>query len=286
MPYGVKHGIKTPGQFGMGDLLGLALSGAAGIVAALVTDFQAQGEASALYTINKWVVEVGSVLGFTDIPLWMVVLGLTAAGAGSIFYFQPITRQGAFAQGFGLLAVLMTMTPPNLAGGLSAYTDSLAPLEAPVDAREASLQPRLINASYTPGDAALYRVQNTTTQAAKYDLHLRITFPDGIPDDVANMIRRGTIRGRLHNEDMGSTWNLFRSAGGTVRREGNSLVIHAGVPARSDSARLWVRIEAAGYAIEEQSAIADLSAPLEWTVEMQTSNVPLPIQRLGKSYWF
>lgn len=286
MPYGVKHGIKTPGEFKTGDMMGLALSGAAGIVAALVTDFQAQGEASALYTINKWVVEVGGVLGFTDIPLWMVVLGLTGVGAGSIFYFQPITRQGAFAQGFGLLAVLMTMTPPNLAGGLSSYTDALVPLEAPVGAREASLQPRLINASYSPGDAAIYRVQNATTQAAKYDLHLRILFPEGIPDDVANMIRRGTIRGRLHNEDMGSTWNLFRSAGGTVRREGNALVIDAGVPARSESARLWVRIEAAGYAIEEQSAIANLDAPLDWTIEMQTSNVPLPIQRLGKSYWF
>jgi len=285
MPYGVKHGIKTPGEFKTGDMLGLALSGAAGIVAALVTDFQAQGEASALYTINKWAVEVGGLLGFTDIPLWMVVLGLTAAGAGSVFYFQPITRQGAFAQGFGLLAVLMTMTPPNLAGGLSSYTDILAPLGAPVDAREASLQPRLINASYTPGGATLYEIQNRS-EAAKYDLHLRILFPEGIPDDVANMIRRGTIRGRLHNEDMGSTWNLFRSAGGTVRREGNALVIHAGVPARSDSARLWVRIEAAGYAIEEQSAIAKLGSPVEWTVEMQTSNVPLPIQRLGKSYWF
>ncbi|MEM9616686.1 MAG: hypothetical protein AAF936_01900 [Pseudomonadota bacterium] len=288
MPYGVKHGIKTPGQFGMGDILGLGLAGAAGIVAALVTDFQAQGEASALYTINKWVVEIGGVLGFTDIPLWMVVLGMTAIGAGSIFYFQPITRQGAFAQGFGLLAVLMTATPPNLAGGLSSFPDTLAPLESlePAEvSREAALGARLINANFSADNARLYQVQNRS-EAAKYDLYLKIVFPDGIPNDVADMIRRGTIRGRLHNEELGSTWNLFRSAGGTLRREGNSLVIHAGVPARSDSARLWVRVEAAGYTIEEQSAVATLSRPLEWTVEMQSSNVPLPIQRLSKSYWF
>ena len=47
MPYGVKQGIKTPGEFGMGDMFGLALASASGIVAALVTDFQAQGESSA-----------------------------------------------------------------------------------------------------------------------------------------------------------------------------------------------------------------------------------------------
>ena len=285
MPYGVKQGIKTPGEFGMGDMLGLALAGSAGIVAALVTDFQAQGESSALYTINKWVVEIGGILGFTDIPLWMVVVGLTTVGAGSVFYFQPITRQGAFAQGFGLLAVLMTATPPNLAGGLSAFTDSLAPLESVSVSREASLDARVINASFSADEARLYQVQNRS-EAAKYDLRLRIEFPEGIPDDIADMIRRGTLRGRLHNEEMGSTWNLFRSAGGTIRREGDALVIHAGVPARSDTARLWVRIECAKYAIEEQSAMATLGQPLEWTVEMKTSNVPLPIQRLGKSYWF
>ncbi|MHA7873191.1 MAG: hypothetical protein ACX939_12650, partial [Hyphococcus sp.] len=65
-----------------------------------------------------------------------------------------------------------------------------------------------------------------------------------------------------------------------------ALLIHAGVPARSERARLWVRIEAVGYAIEEQSAIAGLGQPLDWTIVMQDSSVPLPIQRLGKSYWF
>ena len=129
MPYGVKRGVKTPGSFTTADMMGLALSGAAGIIAALVTDYQQSGEASALYTINQWVVQLGSILGFTDIPLWMVVIGMTLVGAGSIFYFQPITRQGAFAQGFGLLAVLMTAVPSNLAGGLQGINDNLPGLE-------------------------------------------------------------------------------------------------------------------------------------------------------------
>lgn len=281
MPYGVKQGVKTPGNFTITDMAGLALSGAAGIIAALVTDYQQQGESSALFTINQWFVQFGSLLGFTDIPLWMVVLGMTAVGAGSIFYFQPITRQGAFAQGFGLLAVLMTAIPADLAGGIQGINDSLPGLE-PATTREASVQGRIYQASYT---TAQY-VPAQSQRAAKYDVHLIINFPDGLPANVDTMIRRGSLRGRLHNEDLNQTWNLFRSAGGTVRKQGNSLVIHAGVPARSNEARLWVRVEAEGYAIQVESYQASVGEPVEWNVDMTPSSTPLFIQRLGKSYWF
>ena len=254
-----------------------------GIIAALVTDYQQQGETSALFTINQWVVQLGSILGFTDIPLWMVVIGMTAVGAGSIFYFQPITRQGAFAQGFGLLAVLMTAVPADLAGGIESMTDSLPGLE-PAVAREAPAETgRVYEASYS-SSAQYVQVQNR--EAAKYNVHLTINFPDGLPDDVDTMIRRGTLRGRLHNEDLNETWNIFRTSGGTVRRQGDSLVIQAGVPARSNDARLWVRIEAQGYAIELQSYDASVGETVNWVVDMTPSSTPLFIQRLGKSYWF
>lgn len=282
MPYGVKQGVKTPGNFTITDMAGLALSGAAGIIAALVTDYQQQGESSALFTINQWFVQFGSLLGFTDIPLWMVVLGMTAVGAGSIFYFQPITRQGAFAQGFGLLAVLMTAIPADLAGGIQGINDSLPGLE-PATTREASVQGRIYQASYT---TAQYVPAQSQRGAAKYDVHLVISFPNGLPDNVDTMIRRGSLRGRLHNEDINQTWNLFRSAGGTVRKQGNSLVIHAGVPARSDEARLWVRVEAEGYAIQVESYQASVGETVDWNVDMIPSSTPLFIQRLGKSYWF
>ena len=282
MPYGVKQGVKTPGNYTIADMAGLALSGAAGIIAALVTDYQQQGESSALFTINQWFVQFGSLLGFTDIPLWMVVLGMTAVGAGSIFYFQPITRQGAFAQGFGLLAVLMTAVPADLAGGIQGINDSLPGLES-VSTREASIEGRVYQASYTP---AQYVQAQSERGAAKYDVHLVINFPNGLPDNVDTMIRRGSLRGRLHNEDLNQTWNLFRSAGGTVRKQGNSLVIHAGVPARSKDARLWVRVEAEGYTIQVESYQASVGETVEWNVDMVPSSTPLFIQRLGKSYWF
>lgn len=288
--YGVKRGLKAPGEFGFGDIMGLGLAGAAGIIAALVTDYQQQGEASALFTINQWVVQLGSILGFTDIPLWMVVVGMTAIGAGSIFYFQPITRQGAFAQGFGLLAVLMTATPGDLAGGLEAINDNLPGLDSSLSREAALTTPQggaqIFTAAYRPGDAKVIQVQRSAAEAAKYDLHLEIVFPEGLSSDFDTLIRTGAMRGRLHNENTNETWNLFRSAGGTIRQEGNSLIIHAGVPAREATAQLWVRIECAGYEIEVQSATARLNSSVDWEIVMTPSSTPLFFQRLRKSYWF
>ncbi len=284
MAYGSKHGIKAPGEYGLMDIAGLGLAGAAGIVAALVTDYQQKGEASSLYTINQWAATLGEILGFGQVPLWGVVLALIAAGALSIFYFQPITRQGAFAQGFGLLAVTMTAIPADLAGGLQSTGPMLPDLEPVAVTREVGLQDGIITASLRAQEAQIVEVQDS--RAAKYVLELNIVFPGGVPDDVDSMIRRGALRGRLHNADTKETFNLFRTAGGNLIIRGDSLVIRAGVPARSTEATLWVRIECEGYSIEEQSAKATLNSGLSWTVTMRTSSTPLFIQRLGRSYWF
>lgn len=284
MAYGAKRGIKTPGEYGMLDIAGLGLAGAAGIVAALITDYQQKGEASSLYTINQWAATLGDILGFGQAPLWTVVLSLIAAGALSIFYFQPITRQGAFAQGFGLLAVIMTAVPADLAGGLQPTGPVLPDLEPVAINREATLGDGIVVASFQAEAARIIDAQER--QAARYVVELSIVFPGGVPADVGAMIRRGALRGRLHNVDTKETFNLFRTAGGDVIVRGDSLVVRCGVPARSTEATLWVRIEAEGYAIEEQSARADLDAGLAWTVNMRPSSTPLLIQRLAKSYWF
>jgi hypothetical protein len=212
----------------------------------------------------------------------MVVLGMTLVGAGSIFYFQPITRQGAFAQGFGLLAVLMTAVPANLAGGLEGLNDSLPGLE-PASMREVSTEGRIYHASYSP---AQYMEVQDRRGPAKYDCTLTINFPNGLPDSIDTMLRKGTLRGRMHNADTGETYNLFRAAGGTMQKQGNSLVIRAGIPARSQNATIWVRVEAESYAILEKSAEASLDRPFNWTVNMEPSSTPLFMQRLNKSYWF
>ncbi|MGE0409625.1 MAG: hypothetical protein AB7P23_10245 [Amphiplicatus sp.] len=292
MAYGVKRGVKAPGEFSAVDIFGLSIAGAAGIVAALVTDYQQKGEASALYTINQWVVALARMAGLGDIPLWLVIVGLVVIGAGSIFYFQPITRQGAFAQGFGLFAVMMTAVPAQLGGALQPHNAledlDLAAASGVLEAKihnASAIAPAFSKAAARPGEARVYTVQ-ATRGAAKYDVRLTIAFPKGVPDDIDTMIRQGAVRGRLHNSDTKTTYNLFRSSGGSVDRTADGLIIRAGVPARSDNATLWVRVEVEGYAIEEQSAAARLGETLDWRITMQPSSTPLFLQRLGKSYWF
>jgi len=295
MAYGVKRGVKAPGEFGISDIAGLALAGSAGIVSALVTDYQQKGEASALYTLNQWADSFASLFGFNFVPLWGVVIGLIAVGAGSVFYFQPITRQGAFAQGFGLLAVMMTAIPADLAGGLEATFDELQEFdqleELPIKGVQAKLDnlgTRTSNGvqstSYTQGDARIVDVQSR--RVSRYSVQINVVFPEGVPDNIQQMIRTGAVRGRLHNAETGSTYNLFRTGGGTLDIRGNSIVIRASIPARSDEAKLWIRIECNSHKIEEQSATAKLGTPLNWTVNLEKSSTPMFLQRLQKSYWF
>lgn len=303
MAYGVKRGVKTPGDFNTSDIAGLALASAAGIVSALVVDYNQKGEASAIYTINQWAVQLSRLLSLGDIPLWAVVVTIIAVGAGSIFYFQPITRQGAYAQGFGLLAVVMTAVPADLAGGLEAMaTRDLAPIPAPPSPgpgsapgtpSDAPVAPTpgggVVRANFSPAAEVqpateIGDVQNR--QGAVYDVTLTINFPNGLPDDVESMIRKGSLRGRLHNQDSGETFNLFRTAGGMVQQRGNTIVVLAGVPATKASATLWVRIEAERYKIDVRSTTATVGQKLDWRINMEPSSTPLFVQRLNNSYWF
>ncbi len=282
MAYGARRGGKGPGEIGLSDVFGLALSGGAGVLAALLTDYNQKGEASALFQINEWVVGAGSALGFGDVPLWAIMLGLIAIGAGSVFYFQPITRPAAFAQGFGLLAAVMTAVPANVAGGLMAPKGD-AFVEPAVAAPDADTP--VAEATYQIATARIVTVQDDSRQPA-YALRLTVNFPNGAPKDFDAALRRGSVRGRLHNEGSKESFDLFRTAGGEVDLKGKVLTILAGVPARADSATLWVRLEVEGYVIEEQSAKAVLGAPLDWSVTMRPSRTPLFVQRLGRSYWF
>jgi hypothetical protein len=289
MPYGVRRGIKAPGEYRLGDLTSLGVWSAAGILAALATDFSQKGETSALYKINEWVVTAGRNFGIGDVPLWGVGLGLIVTGALSIFYFQPITRLGAFARGFGLLAAAMTATPTDLVSGIQG-AGLLQPLQPAVFVDEAALNPEAsMNApthvASSGGEVRTFAVQAVRSDA-RYDVRLTVSFPNGAPKDIPALVKRDQLRGRLHNEGTKETFNLFQSAGGAVETTAKTIVIKAGVPAKSKEATLWVRIEAEGYAIELQSAKANLDKPLEWTITMRPSKTPLAMQRLGKSYWF
>jgi hypothetical protein len=270
--------------------MSLGLASAGGIFAALATDFSQKGENSALYKINEWVVAGGRNLGYGDVPLWGVAAGLIGFGAASIFYFQPLTRIGAFARGFGLLAAAMTATPTSLVSGIQGASQLLQPISPTITLEQPSLNPEMddaapVEAVYRASEVRAFAVQDLRPGAV-YDVKLKIVFPNGAPKNYPDLVKRDQLRGRLHNEATKETFNLFQSAGGTITTTKNEILINAGVPAKAKTGTLWVRIEAEGYTIDVQSAKATVGKPLDWTMTLRPSKTPLAIQRLGKSYWF
>ena len=271
MAYGDRNMRREPGGFGAMDLMGMGLAAAFGIAAAIVFDLTQHDEGSALFVINKWVASVTEVVGIGAIPLYGVVLLLMGLGAFSILYFQPVTMRGAFAQGFGALAALATVAPSDLGTALPGAGEALPP--AAFD-EPAALTP----AAYRTASAA-----RVAAQAEGYTIRIRVNFPEGI-GDIETMIRKGSLRGKLHNETAGQTYNLFRSGGGGLKLEDGTLYISTRLPGEADTATLWARIEAEGYAIQVENYLARQGANPVWTINMRPSNRPLFLQRMGQSY--
>ena len=275
MAYGERTMRKMPGEFGPVDMMGMGLSAAAGIVAAIVFDLTQHDDASALFLINKWVARVTEMVGLGSIPLYGVVLLLMGLGATSILYFQPVTMKGAFAQGFGALAALTTIAPSDLGTALPGPS-----LEALPPASEEGAA--AIPAAYAVPAAASVGA----ALADGYGVRMRIVFPGGLPEDIERMVDAGTVRGRLHNEGSGRTYNLFRAGGGDLDYADGVLRVSTRLPGDEPATDLTVRIEAAGYAIRTESVrVAQGPNPI-WTIQMEPSASPLFLQRMGRSYKF
>lgn len=271
MAYGDRRSIRNPGEFRAGDIAGLAAASGFGLVGALSADYFLKGQASAFVTLSELAVAVGRAAGLGDLPLWSVALALVLIGAVSVLLFQPVTRLGAFARGFGLLAAIMAATPTDIPSGLAS-------IDRHADSAPSELAG---SAASKPGSSAA-----SVDAAEQFVVLVRIVFPGGAPQNFEELARTGRLRGRLHNEATGATFDLFRTAGASLSGDGAAIEIRAGVPTDTERANLWVRIEAEGYGIELQSAEASLARPLEWTIELRKSSVPLNLQRFGKSIWF
>lgn len=306
MAYGERRGVhKMPGEYSIADLVGFGFAGALGIVAAVMIDMT-QSESSALFTINRWFARITDMLGMGDLPLYAVILILMAIGAISVLYFQPVTMRGAFAQGFGALAILMTVAPSGLGTPLDAPDMPTILEEAEGAVASNAPQARLAssvgtvegaavrnsmmhNAVYTPSaEPQLRTVAFQDAATVKYNLSIQIMLPDGLKDDPDTMIRKGALRGRLHNAATGETYNVFRNSGAIITRssDGRTLTIMTSVPGNSPTATLYTRIEAAGYAITVEEFSASAGRNNTWRIAMTPSSTPLSIQRLGQSYWF
>jgi predicted outer membrane lipoprotein len=293
MAYGERRLRKEVGDFGPGDLMGMGLAAAFGIVAAIVFDLTQHGESSALFVMNKWVANLTTMVGLGSIPLYGIVLLLMGLGAASILYFQPVTMRGAFAQGFGALAALTTIAPSELGSALPEYGEPLPaafdslppPAASEMELMEpaAPAQGDLVQPIAYIGAAA---AAQTDALANGYDIRLRVRFPEGLEEDVATLVRKGKLRGRLRNDTTGDTYNLFRAGGADVEYADDSLYFATRLPGGEDRAALRLRIEAEGYAIRVESNEVSLGPNPVWTVTMEPSDTPLFLQRMQRSYDF
>lgn len=280
MAYGANKGVQ-PGELNVPDFLGFAVSSSLGVLAAIATDFFQKGDASAIFAINVFLNEN---LG-QDMPLWWVMLALLVVGGGAVFIFEPTTKSGSFSMGVGLLAAVMAAMPVNSPGGISSAS-FLAPTSSEAEpAPEAAL---LRQASVT-GVVPASLIQRTQAQS-EVQLTLSITFPGGLPEDLNAAIRKRDLKGRLHDYVSGSTWDLFRTAGGSLSRTGNRLVIRTAIPVRgsgNQAAQLKIRVEAAGYEILTTSRnVRQGERLVNWNVRLKESNQPLFLQRLQQPYDF
>ena len=274
--------------------LRLSLVGSAGILSALVMDLQNRGDNSALFVVARSAVYLAALVGVLSMPLWAVIAGLMAVGAGVVLYFKPSGMRAAFAQGFGTLAAVMTLVPGygGEAIGVPLDGQDAAPIirEGDADVIAARAEARPILASIVPAQAQAQAEEAApgaaTVADGGYTIKVRLDFPNGPPEPLALRIKQGRLKARLYNPVTGRAYNLFLSAGAPIIREDDRLLVTTTVPSDAPEATLLLRVEAEGYEIQVAEATCEQGANEIWDVAMIPTTEPLLFQRLKHSYAF
>lgn len=309
MKYGERKGGKPSGEYTFIDLLGLGTAAAGGIAVATFLDLTQSQEASALFLFNDWIASASDTLGLGKVPLYGVVLILMALGGLSTLLLQPVTLRGAFAQGAGLLAFLVTLAPSNIGQTLPSpdfelpqgtFADDLgfdellpeggeggAPEEAPTP-QGIVFEPAMRNGLAVPVTALATQPTRRAADEAEagYNLRIKVVFTEGLGESPAEMIRAGRLRGKLHNETTSETYNLFRNSGADLDFRDDTIYIATRIPGDAATTSFVLRVEADGYRIVESRLEASQGVNPIWSVEMQASTTPLFLQRLSRPYWF
>ncbi|MCQ8185466.1 hypothetical protein [Parvularcula maris] len=276
MSYGDNKRNQMDKAFGPLSVMGFGTASALGIATAVVVDLLQAREASALYMMNRWLLEVTGMMGVEALPLSAVMGILMAIGAGSIFVTEPISMRGAYVQGFGALAVLMTMAPSDLG----------APLQAPDYGPSMQSNPSL-REQFEPASLTQFRSTKVAAQeVGSYDLRIQVEFSNGLEGSLQEMLRRKKLVGKLYNKSTGIKYDLFRNSGAEMDYDDGTLRIVTSMDASAQKAELWLLIEAEGYRITEERFIASVGPNPIWNVQMQTSRQPLIVQRLRHAYRF
>lgn len=281
MSYGDGKRSQVAQEFSLMNITGLGLASSIGIGAAVIVDLVQQQEASALYVINRWVLEATGLLGIDAIPLYGVMLLLMGVGAVSIFATEPVTYRGAFTQGFLVLSAIVTAAPSDLGTPLQAPAEEMRESDEAFDSmfEPASLQGGEMSYQIVP-------IATQRTSQEEYQLRIQINFPDGLGGNLQDMVKRNRLVGKLWNPDTNVRYNIFRNSGAEISYRNNKLRIVTTVSAIEPQSELWILVEANGYKITEERFEAQMGPNPIWNVNMKPSNTPLLVQRLRHPYRF
>ena len=277
--------VRVPGTLGARakNWLKMALTGALGILAALVVDLQNRGDSSALFVVARGLVAVAALIGIAQVPLYATIGVLMAAGAAVVLYFRPQGLRPAFMTGFGSLAALMTMVPGHSGEAIGVPSRHAPPGELPV-IEQRDLDQASAGRARLAGFASAPEAEDAP--AYGYTIAVRMRFPAGVPEPVALRIKQGRLKARLFNPGTGRAYNLFLSAGGPVVRDEDQVLVETTIPARAEQGTLLLRVEADGHAIEVAEAQVRHGENPVWDVELAPTDEPLLWQRLKHTYAF
>ena len=272
----------------------LALTGAVGILAAVVMDLKHRGDDSALFVVARGLVGAAAMIGITTLPLYVTIGALMAVGAAVVLYFRPRGLRPAFMTGFGSLAALTTMVPGY--SGEAIGSPEAAGAEAPVPVIEEgeltaaapwANEARIAVAGFAAAEPDAPPPALKPAPARRgYTLRVRMTFPDGVPEPIALRIKEGRLKTRLYDPARRKAYNLFLSAGGPVIRDGDTLQVETTIPADTPVGTLMLRVEADGYEIDVSEFRVSTAKNPAWEVTMTPTDEPLILQRLKHTYAF
>ena len=272
--------------------LKLALTGAAGILAAVITDLQNRGYDSALFVVARGLVYAAAAIGIMAVPLYVTIGVMMAVGAAVVLYFRPHGLRPAFMTGFGSLAALMTVVPgySGEAGGVAIEDRDGVPVieEGNVDVIAMDAPPMRLAAFVSPGasDEGASKESAAPSPGGEYEVAVRLQFPNGLPEPVALSMSKGRLKARLYNPATRKAYDLFRPGGQAIIREDDTLLARAVVTASASEGPILIRVESEGYAIQELERTVKLGQNEVWDIVMAPSTEPLLLQRLKHSYAF
>ena len=267
----------------------LALTGAVGILAAVVMDLKHRGDDSALFVVARGLVGAAAMIGITTLPLYVTIGALMAVGAAVVLYFRPRGLRPAFMTGFGSLAALTTAVP-GYSGEIADVPIEGAPAADPPVIERRDLVRAPMNAAPPMRLAALAApapsAKPTVAPDARYEVRVRLTFPEGVPEPIGLHLREGTLKTRLYDPLTGRAYNLFAMPKGPILRDGDTLQVAASIPAQAPAGPLMLRVEAAGYEIGVFEYEARTGENDRWDIALTPTREPLLLQRLKHTYAF